>query len=221
MSVKVNLLPPELQQRAQAERIRNITIGLVGVFVLLLAGLYAVKLADVNRAREERDDAQLRVAQLEEELAELEEFRVLAEQLELRNDLLAAAMAREISWARVLNDLSLAFPSDSSLLTLSAASEPPVEPAAEEPAAEEPAAEDAVIAGVSFTGYSVARYAPGVESVLLEFAEARGYQDPFLQTAGEAERGSTEVTSFNGSVDLNEAAYTDRYVEGLPPEVAE
>ncbi len=192
----------------------------MGVYLLLLGFGYVLKLGDVNQARQERDQAQADVARLQAQLNALEPFRRLAQQVEARNNVLAAAMATEISWSRVLNDLSLTFPPNASLLTLSA-TQPTAEDAGQTGETEAGAvALGEVVTTVEFSGYSVERYAPGVEGVLLRFDEVRGFFNSYLATAAAEERATTGVTNFNGSVQLGREAYTGRFAEGLPPEAA-
>jgi hypothetical protein len=120
-------------------------------------------------------------------------------------------MADEVGWARVLNDLSLAFPGTSSLQSLSAVTQDPEQ-------LDGTVDFGPAIASMSFTGYSIERYAPGVEAVLIEFDKVRAFFNPFLSTASRGDIGATEVTTFTGSVQLDDEAYTRRYDEGLPPE---
>jgi Tfp pilus assembly protein PilN len=209
MSARVNLLPRESVERIRARRMVVGTGVAVVVYILLLGVLYMFKLAEVERVREQRDDEQAEVDRLQARVAELQQYRDLANELEARNGVLAAAMAAEIGWARVLNDLSLAFPGTSSLSSLSAtAADPPVGTELGEQAGT-----------LVFTGYSVERYAPGVESVLIEFDKVRAFFNPYLSSAAQAAIGVTEVTNFNGSVQLDDEAYTRRYEDGLPAEM--
>jgi uncharacterized protein YlxW (UPF0749 family) len=211
MSVKVNLLPREVGELARTRRITNYTIVGVLAFVALLALLYVFKLGEVNNARNDRDAAQAEVTRLQAEVAQLEQFRQLADQLEARNALLTASMESEVSWSRVLNDLSLTFPANSSLLTLTATQADPAAGVAQGPG---------IIGDVAFSGYSVEEYAPGVESVLIEFDKVQAFVNVFLSTAAQETIGTTEVTNFQGTVQLDEDAYTRRYVDGLPGEAA-
>ena len=211
MTARVNLLPREIEQRARARRTTSWAIGAVAAFAALLGLLYVAKLGDLNAARDDRDAAAAEVERLSQELSTLQEFAELDRQLAARNELLRDAMAREISWARVFNDLSLTFPPSSSLTALTAASTP----------ADAPEATVGAVGNLTFDGYSVERYAPGVERVLVKFDEVTTFFNSYLTTAGELERGDTEVTSFAGTVQLNEEAYTGRYADGLPPEVGQ
>ena len=216
MTARVNLLPREIEQRARARRTTSWAIGAVAAYAALLGLVYIAKLGDLNAARADRDNAEATVAALEAELATLQEFAELDRQLTARNNLLSASMATEISWARVLNDLSLTFPPSSSLLQLTGEAAGADATGA---AGTDPNPNSESIATVTFSGYSVERFAPGVERVLVKFDEVDTFFNPYLSEAVEAPRGETDVTTFAGSMHLTDDAYTGRYADGLPPEV--
>lgn len=216
MSARVNLLPREIEERARARRTTSWVIGGVAAYAALLGLLYIAKIGDVNAAREERDSAEATVAELEQELASLEEFAELDRQVNARNRLLAAAMGEEISWARVFNDLALTFPPSSSLVSLEAAAEDAATGGTTATPAPDGTGDS--VAGLTFQGYSVERYAPGVERVLVRFDEVETFFNTYLSEAAEEPRGDTEVIGFGGTIQLNDEAYTRRYADGLPPE---
>lgn len=215
MSASVNLLPPEIEQQRVARRVSRLTVVAVAAWLAMLGSLYVVKDGQVDDARARRDGAQARVAVVEQEVAALDEYAKLAAKIDARNTILASAMADEVSWARILNDLSLAFPADASMTTLTAALTEPAEPV---PGAVKLAE---AVGDVAFTGYSVERFAPGVEGLLLDFENATGFVDTYLTTAAVSEKGTTEVTDFNGKVRLDDNARTGRYDDGLPMEVTQ
>ena len=219
MTARVNLLPREIEEKAKARRATSWAIGAVAAYAAILGLLYIAKLGDLGAARDERDAAQEVVDQREADLASLQEFAELDRQLTARNDLLAASMATEISWARVMNDLALTFPPSSSLLTLAATTENAEEAGIDGGAPADPNSES--VAALVFDGYSVERFAPGVERVLVKFDEIEAFFNVYLAQANEVQRGETEVTSFGGTAQLNDNAYTNRYAEGLPPEVGQ
>ena len=214
MSIVVNLLPREVAVRRLERRTATVTSALVLVFAVALGGLYALKLGQVADAEAERDIVQGQVSQLEAEVASLEQYRQLADELEARNAVLASAMSGEVSHARILNDLSLSFPSTSSLRSLQIASV-----AAEAGAASTGASVDDQTALLTYQGYSTERFAPGVEAVLIEFDKVRSFFNTFVDSAAVEEIGDTEVTAFSGTVGLDDEAYTHRYADGLPEEV--
>ncbi len=216
MSIVVNLLPREVAVRRLERRTTMLTTAFVLVFAVALAGLYILKLGEIADAEAERDIVQGQVSQLEAEVASLEQYRLLADELEARNAVLAAAMSGEVSHARILNDLSLAFPSTASLRSLQIAS------IGSDPAAA--GAEDGIdfgdeVARLSYQGYSTERFAPGVEAVLIEFDKVRSFFNTFVDSAAVESIGDTEVTAFSGTVGLDDEAYTRRYADGLPEEI--
>lgn len=237
-AVRVNLLPPEVAQRARQRRIAGLVAGLLAAYLLLLGALYAVKLSQVGEARRTRDAAQSEVSRLTDQFATLQEYRTLQADRLARNDLLAAAMADEVGVARLLNELALVVPPASSLRTLALnleqtadvvaaapAPAPSVSPspgatvaptAAPIPVPTPSPTEPATIGELTYEGYTVEGYAPGVQALLAGVAQVPAVTDPFATAAQVEELGGTEVTAFTGLADVDERAYTRRYAEGLP-----
>lgn len=214
LTAGVNLLPQEVDAERRVHRRAVLSAVGVAVFAVVLGGVYLQKLDQVRDAETARDDAAAEVASLEQEVAALQEYRVLADSLAARNAVLAEAMGGEVSFASSLNDLALAFPASASLDSLNLAL---VE--AEEPG-EGDIAFGAPVAELTYSGYSVERYAPGVETVLVEFDRVSSLFNVYLNTAAEEEVGGTEVYNFDGSAGVDESARTGRYRNGLPAEEA-
>lgn len=225
---RVNLLP----QAFLIERRRR-TVALVGGLLLIaylaaLGGIYAFKLDSVADAQVRRDAVETEVVALQGDLARLEEYQTLLAGVDARESLLTTAMDAEVSWARVLGDLALAFDRKSSLTALTASvvdeeaaaagvivggdAATPSADAAIEPDPTDPIGE------IAFAGYSVDRFAPGVRDVLAEFDAADGFVNSYLSLASDDERGDSQVTTFEGSFELTGDALTHRYDDGLPEE---
>lgn len=218
MSIMVNLLPREVALRRAQRRTVRASGAAVMIFAVALGGLHMMRGATIAQAEAERDAVQAQVVRLEAEVAQLEPFRLLADELEARNTLLASAMASEVSHARILNDLSLAFPAASSMRSLTiAASNPEADSAATAGQGIDPGAS---VATVSYQGYSTERVAPGVEAVLVEFDKVRSFFGSFIETAAVEAMDATDVTTFTGTVRLDDAALTHRYADGLPEELS-
>lgn len=209
MSVKVNLLPREVEAQVRERRVALGALTGLAIWVLLLALVYLQSVLAVGDARDERDAEQAELARLEARAAELAPYRELARRYDARNAILAAAMGSQVSWSGVFNDLALVFPANSSLLTLNAS-------LGAAPGAAVAGGEIPLIGGVQFTGYSVERYAPGVESVLLGLDAAPVFESLYLSNAARALIASTEVTNFTGSAELTERIFTRRFTNGLP-----
>lgn len=239
-AVRVNLLPPEIAQRARQRRMAQVVVALLVVYMALLAALHVVRLGQVADARDERDAAAAEVGRLEGELAALQEFRVLEQDLDQRNDLLSTAMGEEIAVARLLNELALTIPASTSLRALSmnfeapqelAAAPVPEPTAAATPSEGAPAApaetpapapapqaspEPGMIGEIIVEGYSVERFAPGVAALIVGVGQVPTFTSSFATSAQTEEIGDTEVTSFTGTADVDDRAYTRRYGDGLP-----
>ncbi len=213
MSVKVNLLPSSIKKQETARR-GNLYLALaVLAFVALLVLAFITKQGAVDRAVADRDAAQSEVNTVQAQVTALAAFQGLADELAAGNTLLATAMGDEIAVARVLNDVALSLPSTASLTALTLTRDED-DPTAGEIELGASAAE------LLMSGYSIERYAPGVEGVLLQFDQVDGLTLTYLNTAALADIETVEVTSFDASGILTDQIHTGRYIDGLP-EVAQ
>ena len=214
MSVRVNLLPGSIKEQERARRANLLLVVLVVLFLAALGFVYFLKQGSVDRAVEDRDAAQAEVNGLQAQVQALSAFQALADELAAGNQLLITAMSDEIAVARLLNDVSLSLPGTSSLTSLTITRDD-TEPAAGEVDL------GTTVANLLLAGYSIERYAPGVEGVLLQFDQVNGLDLTYLNTAALADIATVGVTSFDANGLLNDAIYTDRYVEGLPEVAAQ
>lgn len=224
-AAQVNLLPADVLSEQRRRRVGIVAVAVLLVYLAGLGTLYVLKLGDVSEARADRDAVERDVVQLRAEAESLQEYATLSTRLEVRETLLTSAMEDELSWARIFGELALAFSRQASLTEVQAASAnvDPADPAAAVAADDtvDPTAEpdpDDPVAEVIFTGYSVDRFAPGVEEVLSNFEDADGFLDSYLSLAADEERGNSMVTTFEGRVELDDAVYTHRFDDGLPEE---
>lgn len=215
MSVRVNLLPREYEARSRRRQMALLGVVVVLAWIGLLVFLLLGRLSAVDAAREDRDAAQAQVNQLQTEAAALAPFQALADELGATNELLAFAMGGEVSWAELLNDIALTTPSSTSLTSLSGnLLEDAPGTAGQGDVFVPNEADDAGVLVVN--GYSIERYAPGVEAVLLRFGTVENFFQQYLTIAASDEIGDVEVTDFTAEVRLDSDALTQRYVEGLP-----
>lgn len=221
----VNLLPPTYVQEHQRRRVGVIALAILVGYVAALGVVYSVKRGAVAETRAERDTVEQQVVVLQTEADSLQEYQTLLDTIDTRSALLTSAMEDQLSWARVFGDLALAFDRQSSLIEMTAASATADAEAiaGAAPTVDADAEADATdpVAQVSFTGYSVDRFAPGVSEVLKKFDDTKGFMDTYLSIATDEDRGGSEVTNFEGRVDLDDGAVTHRYDEGLPEETLE
>ena len=106
----INLLPPEAAQRATA---RRKTLGVVALGIVYIALLALVALWWQGKATDAENDrdAQLAAnARIEAEIASLSSVRALRSTYDDGVERLNTALARDIAWGRLLNDLARIIP---------------------------------------------------------------------------------------------------------------
>lgn len=212
MSVRVNLLPREFEERSRQRRMVGVGVLAVAAWVALLAFVLLGQLAAVNDAKDERDTAQAEVNRLQAEVQSLAAFQDLADRLNATNAILTTAMDEEVSWAQILNNLALSVPTTASLTGFDASLNE------DGPSANDVFSENDTgdVGFLNVSGYSTERFAPGVESVLLRFGQVDSFFQQYLSTAVQETIGDVGVTTFDAEVRLDEDNRTGRYTEGLP-----
>lgn len=210
MSVRVNLLPQEIEERN--ERRRELAgLGVAGVVLLaLLAGAYVWQRSQVADAQAALDEAQAEVASREQELATLVEFEELQQRSTAAEALLVAALGDEVSFAGILQDVAAVFPPDAELSSLA------INLRTDADAEEVLGAVRRSIGDVALVGRTTAGHAPGVERLLLELAKVAAFDNIYFS---QATTDNADATSFTVELDLGEEARTQRYVDGLPEEL--
>lgn len=106
----VNLLPPEAAQRATA---RRKTAGFVALGVVYLALLALAALWWQGKATDAEDDLDSQLvlnSRIEAEINSLDGVRTLRSTYEDGVDRLGSALAQDIAWGRLLNDLARIIP---------------------------------------------------------------------------------------------------------------
>ncbi|HVM14961.1 MAG TPA: hypothetical protein VM287_11625 [Egibacteraceae bacterium] len=215
MTQTINLLPARYAERI-AERRAAAVAGVALVALVVLLGLASVvQPRQLAQAESRREAEQARTAQLLAQRRALAPFRQVVDGIVGRERLLAAAMQTQVSWAQLFTSLSTTFPGGASLTSLTA--ESTLAPFETAPPAK-PGDEDRVIGSMTLKGYSVERFAPGVEQILQLLDGVRGLSRPRLQVGTADKIGARPVTTFDAVSLLDAAALTGRYADGLPPE---
>lgn len=211
MSVKVNLLPSDISEREAAGRAR----GAVGLGLAVLAGglgfLYFQGTQNVSAAQARVATEQQSLDALQTELDRLGEFDELSQRADASDEIIAVAMAGEVSFAGILQDIAAVMPSSADLDTLGIAL---LAPGGEPQLGE---TRDA-IGTLNLSGRSIEGHAPGLERFLLEFDKIAGFSDLYFanSTREEFEGVTLDIINFDVEVDLGLETLTRRYVDGLP-----
>ena len=198
---QVNLLPPEIRQKATV-RNQAIMVGIAGAavigFIIILYLLQSVALRSANSDL----NAQVAVnSGLEHQVADLQPYQDLALELESQQAIVTSAMAYEVSWSSALRDLQLVLPDEMTInsfngtVTATAAA-PPVTPTG---------GGQPVIGGITMAGESVGSLR--LARWLSRLDEPKGWENPWMASAT---KGEGDRWTFTTSVDLFESAVTTR-----------
>lgn len=189
---RVNLLPPEIRERARIRR-RTIAVGAVGAIVLgLLVVFYLLQVMRLSDVEQDLAAQQRENADLEAQIAELREFEELQQQLAGQRDLVQAAVAGEVSWSGILRDLSLIIPTQMWLSDLSGQVALPTEAAP---------AVGPIVGSIQFTGFAFDT--PTIALWLTQLEMPTGWVNAWLSSAQDTTFEGTPVIQFSSSVDLS------------------
>ena len=203
---RVNLLPPEIAERARLQRLQA---GL-GAGVLVVAGavtaLYLGAAGSVTAAQQELDIATAAGADLRTESAQFSDVLDVYARAEHARGLLTAAMGQEVRYSQFLDGLSRSVPDDVWLKTVEFSQ------AGAGDATGEGAAAGAAIGTVTFSG--VAFRHDDVAAWLEALGRQEGYADPTFTDATAGEIGQRPVVTFTSTVSLTSAALSQRWTTG-------
>jgi Tfp pilus assembly protein PilN len=200
---QVNLLPPEIRQRARIRQ-RTAVVAVIAVAVLLLIfAFYLLQSMELSRVQDDVAAQEQTNSGLQTQIAALQRFGDDQAELKEKRDLLAAVYENEIAWSGVLVDVSRTIPDDAVLTDMSGQSA-----VADEAAAIAPAPGTATLVGsLTFTGQ--VREADTLALWLSQLQRVKGWENPFVSTAAETEDRS-RIYDFSSSVDLFPGALTKR-----------
>jgi Tfp pilus assembly protein PilN len=198
----INLLPPEVaQQRVRRRRLALAGIGGALYLVLLFVGVLYWN-GKVDAARDDLD-VQLGVNQtLERDIVALTETAQIRSTYEAKAGLVREALATDVNWGLILNDLGRLLPPRLWVETFSGTILPPATPG--------------VVGQVAFSG--VGFDFPDVSSWLraLDSEQFGGITGTWVTTASEAVIGEQAVVTFTSTAVLTAAANTDRAASLIP-----
>lgn len=111
-AININLLPPKVLEKRKAEKILVYLLGAMAALIFILTGVYALcnwkvqgEKSKLNYLKAERD-------QYNTEIAEYKIYEEQKTKIEAKKQIVEDAMAGEISWYKILNELSMVIPSD-------------------------------------------------------------------------------------------------------------
>ncbi|MFB3737407.1 MAG: PilN domain-containing protein [Candidatus Velamenicoccus archaeovorus] len=196
---QVNLLPPELRQRAAVRRTTSLVI-LGGVVLLAIVGFFYV-LASMSLSRAEDDLAAQEATnqRLQSQISELQQFATLQAELQQKQQLLQTVFLDEIQWSGVLTDVSRIIPSDSYLTSFTGQISATTTTT--------PGATTTLVGNLSFSGQALGT--DTLASWLTRLDQVKGWVNAWMSSATESGAFSN-VYSFTSGVDLTTDALTQR-----------
>ena len=189
-------------------------ILLAGLLVLLLLLVWWVKLGfDVDSANEQLASVEATNQNLSAQIAELTQFAELETEVNEKRAALVAVFTGDIDWSLLLTEVAMAAPGEVWLtsLTASAGNTEGSAPVGTE------TAPIRVTSGtptgrMSFEGTSLSM--PGVAKWLIRQEISKRFQAIFLSDAALSEEFSSDAFRFTSTLELNEKALSERFLDG-------
>ncbi len=209
---RVNLLPPEIEQR---RRFRKVRTGL-GAGVLTALGVVAVGVLAANGqvadAQEQLDTQQARGTSLQGEVAKYDEVPQVYAEVDAGEAELTQAMGREIRWSYFLNDLSLNTPGKVWLTQVAVTQQ--VDPGATTGAPVAGAPSGWGTTGIGTVTFQGKGYTHNDVAAWLKSLNGRpGLADPYFTKSAQEQIGSEDAVTFDSQVVVTEDLLSGRYTD--------
>lgn len=211
MMRRIDLLPSVYAQRRQERR--NIALVIVaGVVVfLLLLGWWVVLGFRINAAERDLADVQARNATLQADIAELQEFVELQNEVDSKRAALQTVMVGDIDWPGVMTEIAMVIPGEVWLVDLTAsAGATEGSTTVETETAPIRIASEEQTGRIQFTGKSLTM--PGVAKWMIRLESVEEFFAVFLNsaTSGEEDTGPV-VFDFDTTLELGDEALSGRF----------
>jgi Tfp pilus assembly protein PilN len=198
---QVNLLPPEILEGHRSRRIAALVGAGCAVALLLVFMFYVLQTQRLGDVNDDVATQQTANQNVQTQIGALQSFATLQAAAQAQQQLLSAAYAREVSFSRLLMDVSRVIPSDMALDALTLQLSAP-----------------AAGAGATVTGPTVfvgtlnaSGEAASVQTIatwLTRLEQVEGWVNPWTSNATLDEEGQTYT--FISTVDLTDSIVTDR-----------
>ena len=207
---RVNLLPPEIAEKAALRKAQLAMAG-VGLAAVAVVGVLTMNAsAKVSDANEAKADAAAEATKLNAELSSLQNVKDVYAQVDAAHATIAQAMSTEVLWSSYLHDLTLRIPENvwvtSFTVAMNAPSNGTKTTSAGGPVLD-PGYGVVTIAGTAFTHDDVAAW-------LESLSKQKGYANPYFTQSVEALIGDRKVVNFTSTVNVTPAALANRYSKG-------
>jgi Tfp pilus assembly protein PilN len=196
---QVNLLPPELRQRQATQR-TTLLVALLGAAAVALAVFFAfLQQAALQQAEDDLAAQQDANARVSAEIAELQRYGDLQNELATKEQLIGEVYRNEVSWSGILLDVSRVIPSEAYLTNFTGSI------GSSETTGEATAA--GIVGTLSFTGN--VKGADTLAAWLTRLEQVDGWVNAWANSASES-GPFTRIYQFQSGVDLSADVLTRR-----------
>jgi len=208
---RVNLLPPEIAQRARFDRQRYALVGALALTVVGMVGAYVVASQSAGRAEADLGTVRADGLAITQETAQYADIPRVEAQTRAAESQLQIAMGQEVRWSYFLNDVSVLMPSNVWLTNLTM-----TQPLAAAPGVAavplDPAVGRYATPGIAALTYAGTARTYADVATWLESQELIAHSDaPYLTTSADAKIGAVDVVGFTTTATVDSSALSGRY----------
>ncbi len=192
---QINLLPSDIAERRRA---RQITVLLASgglVLIAILALIFVVQAARLSGERGKLEAQERSNTRVERQIRNLQDFANDQAELRTKQQLLGQLTAGEVRWSLILNNISLAIPSDVWLTNFSGS----VQASTTAPPVAGAPVGTVQVSGKTFTHLDVARW-------LTQLSRIDEFLFPYLSLSSKSTTDTETLVDFNSSLQLTEKA---------------
>jgi Tfp pilus assembly protein PilN len=201
---RVNLLPPEIAERARLRRVQVLLAGGLAASVGLVGLLHHAASTRVDQAAAQLAKATSGTAVLQAEKSTFAEVDALYAEAAAARDRLTAAMGEEVRFSRLLDGLSTSVPEHVWLKNVTFTQDAAAAAAASAGTADAPAIGTVTFTGVGFHHDDTATWLESLEG-------QEGFADPYISESTAGLLGARRTVSFTSSVTLTADALSRQY----------
>jgi Tfp pilus assembly protein PilN len=203
---RVNLLPPEIAEAAKFRRFQFAMGAAVVAAIFAVGALDVHEHSGVRAAQQGLATAQAQHTALQTRLNSLASVQNVYDEVAAKQAMLAQAMGQQIDWSTYLADLSIKVP-DNVWLNSMTATETSATTAGQATATPGSTAIGSIqFGGVAFSHDNVATW-------LDVLGRERGFANAYFTNSSETFIGTKKVANFSSSVDLTNAALSNRFTK--------
>jgi Tfp pilus assembly protein PilN len=212
---RIDLIPQSYElRRTQRRTVAFVIVAALAALIVILVYWLALGVR-VSNARSELSEVSNRNAKLQSEIDALQPFAELETQVNTKRSSLAMVMAGDVDWSSVFTEIGLQLPGDLWLSNIVAsagmtegATAVGTETAVVRLAGEQP------FGRMQLQGKALDM--PGVSRLVAKLRSSDLFTAAWLNSAAETELGSTEVFTFDSTVEMTSEVASGRFQEGTP-----